>query len=130
MEKVHEDYNNVYKEILSDLSLLTRFLPEINEENSKWLCLSAKYVDFNFRSTFFIEYLNNIKENGDSYKYISGIFEAMLEKYMPNNKAEKIQEIIEFLYNKEEKDKANVICNKYAKNEYFFLQKLYKKNNP
>ncbi|MCX7647337.1 MAG: toll/interleukin-1 receptor domain-containing protein [Elusimicrobiales bacterium] len=125
------------KKILSELSKLAVFLDEINEENSKWLKMSARFIDY-INSSFFIEYLNKIKDKGESYKYLTEIFKEILNLTTPFYKKEDIRSIIEFLYQKsmglEDKklaveiaDNIDEIINTYEERGYEFLHDLYEK---
>jgi len=118
------------------LAKLTVFLPEINEENSKWLSLSAPNAEMGFDSMYFIEYLNDLKGKGKSINYIGDIYLKMLETSTPNYKKEHIIEIVDYLYEigkKEKVDKytkqANEICNIYGSRGLEFLRGIWEKNN-
>jgi len=131
-EKKYKDkknFNDKDKEILSELSRLTLFLPEINSENKNWLMLSAPYTYISFNSPFFIECLNYLKDKGDSYKYVGKIFLKMLENSPPDFKKEDIRSIVNFLYQKGIKEEANKICNIYGSRGLDFLRNLYEKYN-
>ena len=119
------------KKILSDVTILTVFLPKIDEENSKWLKLSAKYLRLDSNSSFFIEYLDELKENGDNKetsKYIGEIFRIILEIFTPYYYDQKhICSIIEFLFKEGNKGTAREICNIYAQRGYEILRDIYDK---
>lgn len=114
------------KKILSELSLLTVYLPEINEENSKWLELSARYVE---NSAFFIEYLNRLKDKGNSADFIGDVYLRMLEKQTPDFRQEHIIEIVDYLYQQGKKRQADEICNTYGERGYDFLKDVWQKYN-
>ncbi len=116
------------KKILSDVSQLTVFLPKIDKENSEWLKVSAQYVGVDFSSSFFIEYLDNLKDKGDNKetsKYIGEIFLNMLSNFTPDYDQEHIRSIIKFLFEEGNKDTAREICNIYAQRGYEFLRDIY-----
>ncbi|HOB16886.1 MAG: hypothetical protein WAP17_06350 [Bacteroidales bacterium] len=119
------------KEILSDVTKLTVFLPKIDEENIEWLKLSAKYLRLDLNSSDFIEYLDEIKENGDNKetsKYIGEIFRIILENFTPYYYDQKhICSIIEFLFKEGNEGTAREICNTYAQRGYEFLRDIYDK---
>lgn len=115
------------KEILSELSKLTVFLYEINLENDEWLKKSALFVENNYNSAFFIEYLNILKDKENSVDYLGDIFLKILEKSNPTFRQEDIVSIVEFLYTEKKEDKADDICNTYAVRGYNFLEDVYRK---
>ncbi|HAW49991.1 TPA: hypothetical protein DCX16_03465 [bacterium] len=120
------------KKILSTLTKLTVFLPEINSENFNWLIISAPYADLNFDSSFFIEYLNQLKDEGDVKEirdYIGKIFLEILEGLTPDFREEDIQSIVEFLYKSKNKEDANKICDIYGRRGHEFLRQLYEQYN-
>jgi hypothetical protein len=93
------------KLILSSASKLTALLPSIDAESYEWLMLSALYVSEDFNSSFFIEYLDELKNKGDSKetaKYIGEIYLKLLEKITPDFDQKHIRSIVEFLYNASE----------------------------
>jgi len=120
------------KKILSSVSRLAVFLPKIDTESYDWLTLSAPYVHEDFNSTFFIEYLDKVKDKDDSKetaKYIGKIYLMMLEKITPDYDKKHIRSIIEFLYNSGAQENANRICNIYGSRGQEFLRDIYEKNN-
>ena len=120
------------RKILSSVSRLAVFLPQITAESNKWLMLSATYVHEDFNSTFFIEYLDKVKDKDDSKetaKYIGKIYLMMLEKITPDYDKKHIRSIIEFLYNSGAQENANRICNIYGSRGQEFLRDIYEKNN-
>jgi len=120
--------NQADKEILSELSKLTLFLSEIGSENCKWLELSAQHIT-NIDISFFIEYLNGIKDKENSVDYLGDIFLKILEESTPTFRQEDIVLIVEFLYVKNKKTEADKICNIYAERGYNFLKDMYVKYN-
>jgi len=75
---------------------LTVFLPKLNKDNSEWLKLSTRYLEIDFDSSYFIEYLNKLKDKGDSKetsKYIGEIFLNMLSNFTPDYDQEHIRSI-------------------------------------
>lgn len=120
------------KQILSSVSRLSVFLPQINTEFYEWLMLSAPYVHEDFDSPFFIEYLDELKDKGDkkeTTKYIGEIFLKMLEKFIPDFDQKHIRSIVEFLYDTGETDNARLICNTYGSSGYEFLRDIYEKHS-
>ncbi len=117
------------KKILSELCELTVFLPEINSENFEWLKLSVSFLDVRYNLSLFIEYLNNLKDKGESVNFIGKIYLEMLKNTTPYFRRENIQSIVEYLYQKGKKEEADKICNIYAEQGYEFLKPLYEKYN-
>ena len=120
------------KKILSEASKLTIILPQIDSESYEWLMLSAPYVHEDFNSSFFIEYLDELKDKGDSKetaKYIGEIYLGMIEKSTPDFDEKHIRSIMEFLYNSGAQENANKICNIYGSRGYEFLRDIYEKYN-
>ena len=118
------------KHILSAVSKLAAFLPKIDTESYKWLMLSALYVHEDYNSSFFIEYLDELKDKGDkseSAKYIGDIYLKMLKKITPDFDQKHIRSIVEFLYDAGATDNANKICNIYGARGYEFLRDIYDK---
>jgi hypothetical protein len=118
------------KHILSALSKLAAFLPEIDSESYNWLMLSAPYVHEDYNSNFFIEYLDELKDRGEKNEtaiYISEIYLRMLEKITPDFDQKHIRSIIEFLYNTDSKEHASKICNIYGARGAEFLRDIYEK---
>ena len=104
------------RHILSSASRLSLFLPKISAEYYEWLKLSAPYVNERFNAHFFIEYLDQLKDRGDTANnanYIGDIYLRMLDKNTPDYEQENIRSIVEFLYDTGVIDKASTICNIY-----------------
>jgi len=127
--KQENELTNDDKKILSELCKLTVFLPEINSENFEMVKMSARYVDVNYHSSFFIRYLNELKDKGQSVKFIGEVYLEMLENSTPDFKQEDIKSIVDFLYQKGKKEEADKICNIYGSRGYEFLRPIYDKYN-
>lgn len=124
--KQENDLDSDDKEILFELPKLTVFLPEINSENFEWLKKSARST---WADPFFIEYLNNLKDKGQSINYLGAVYLEILKNATPDFKQEDIKSIVEFLYQQGKKEDANKICNIYGSRGYEFLRKLYERYN-
>jgi hypothetical protein len=115
--------------LLSDLSKLTVFLPEINNENFQWLSYVTPYVKEDFNAHYFIECLDRLKDKSrDKVKTgecIGEIFLEMLEHFTPDYDQAHIRAIVDFLYDVGEKEKADRICNIYGSRGYEFLRDIY-----
>lgn len=122
-DKLKKDYGN----LLSDLSRLTRILDKIDSENYEWLLLCAPYVDKDFNSSFFIEYLNLKKfEDKESLEFVGKIFLKMLSKTTPYFDQKHITSIVRKLYEFGYETEADKICNTYGSEGYYkFLRQTY-----
>lgn len=128
--KDEKSLNKGDRQILSKAAKLAVFLPRIDSENFNWLKLSAPYVHEDYDSPFFIEYLNEIKDKGDSLespKQIGELFLKMLENFTPDYDKEHIRSIVEFLYQHNSKDNADKICNIFGSRGDDFLRDIYEK---
>jgi len=117
------------KQILSNLCNLTIFLPEINSEYSEWVKTSALFVDTGFHSSFFIEYLDGLKDKGKSIDFIGKIYLEMLKNTTPDFQRENIRSIIEYMYQNGKREEANDICNIYGSRGNDMLRDLHEKYN-
>lgn len=104
-------------------------MPEINLENFEWLKISAPFVDLGYHSSFFIEYLNNLKGKGQSINFLGKVYLKMLKNATPDFRQEHILSIVEFLYMNGKKDDADKICDIYARLGFNFLRYLYDRYN-
>ena len=128
--KKKDSLNEEDKKILSNIAKLATILPQIDKENIDWLMLSAPYIHESFSSSFFIEYLDELKDKGDSKetaKYIGEIFLKMLEKFTPDYDQKHIRSIVEFLCNNGAKESGKKICNIYGSREQYFLKDIHDK---
>lgn len=119
------------KKILSSVSKLAVFLHKIDPESYEWLMLSAYYVHEDFNSSFFIEYLDELKNKGDrkeTAKYIGEIYLAMLEKFTPDYDQKHIRSVVEFLRDAGAQENVLKICNIYGSRGQEFLRDIYEKN--
>lgn len=120
------------KKILSSVSRLAVFLHKIDPESYEWLMLSAYYVHEDFNSSFFIKYLDELKNKGDrkeTAKYIGEIYLAMLEKFTPDYDQKHIRSVVEFLRDAGAQENALKICNIYGSRGQEFLRDIYEKNS-
>ena len=122
------------KEMLSKVSRLTIFLPEISNKNIKLLMLSAAQIHLGFNYAFFIEYLNDLKDKGDvqSGRYVGEIFLRLLDDFMPDHDQNHIKAIIEYLYKADDPTSnrlAKQICNIYIRNGKYFVKDIHEKYN-
>jgi hypothetical protein len=119
------------KEILSALSLLTSFLPEMNNKNFEWLKLSAAQVHQRYNFGFFNKYLDRLKDKGDkknNARFLGELFLKMLETFTPDYDPKHVRSIVEFIYLTEETvTMANKICNEYGRRGSDLLRDLHEK---
>jgi len=116
--------NPKYQKLISNLSKWLSLIDEIDDEIFEWLKLSAKYVDRDFDTLFFIEYL--LKHASKTPAKVGEIYLEMLNANIyPYYKEEDIQEIVYLLYDKNEKEIANRICNLYGAKGFDFLKDIY-----
>ena len=116
--------NPKYQKLISNLSKWLSLIDEIDDEIFEWLKLSAKYVDKDYNTPFFIEYL--LKHASETPAKVGEIYLEMLNANIyPDYKKEDIQEIVHLLYDKSEKEIANRICNLYGAKGFDFLKDTY-----
>jgi len=116
--------NPKYQKLISNLSKWLSLIDEIDDEIFEWLKLSAKYVDRDYNTPFFIEYL--LKHASETPAKVGEIYLEMLNADIyPDYKKEDIQEIVHLLYYKNEKESAGRICNLYGAKGFDFLKDIY-----
>ncbi|GAH48688.1 unnamed protein product, partial [marine sediment metagenome] len=118
--------NPEYQKIISDLSKWLSLIDEIDEQILNWLKLSVKYIQVNFNTPFFIEYL--LKHASSSPEKVGELYIEMLNSNVyPKYKMENIQEIVQILYNEKQNKIADKICNMYGEKGFNFLRKYMRK---
>jgi hypothetical protein len=116
-----------YQKVLSDLSKWLSLVDGIDEQIFEWLKTSIKYLETNYNSPFLIEYL--LKCTPVTPSKVGQLFLEILNRGMfPEYKKEDIQQIVEILYDKNEKETANRICTLYLAKGITFLQIIYEKH--
>jgi len=116
--------NPKYQKLISNLSKWSSLIDEIDDEIFEWLKLSAKYVNRDYNTPFFIEYL--LKHASETPAKVGEIYLEMLNADIyPDYKKEDIQEIVRLLYDKNEKESADRICNLYGAKGFDFLKDIY-----
>jgi len=116
--------NPKYQKLISDLSKWLSLIDEIDDEIFEWLKFSAKYIDRDYNTSLFIEYL--LKHAPKTPAKVGKIYLEMLNADIyPDYKKEDIQKIIRLLYDKNEKEIADRICNLYAAKGFDFLKDIY-----
>lgn len=119
-EKLKENYER----FLSGLTRLTVIFDEINEEIFQWLQLSAIYVDLDFNSAFFIEYLDRFQDK-ESLKFVALLYIAMLKKLAPTYDQKHIESIVQKLFENNYIKEARKICDLYGERNIHFLRPIY-----
>lgn len=127
-ELVEQNIDNPeYQKLISNLSRWLSLIDKIDDEIFEWLKLSAKYIDRGkyITSFFFIEYL--LKHAPKTPAKVGEIYLEMLKANIyPVDKEKDIQEIVCLLYDKNEKEIADRICNLYGAKGFDFLKDIYK----
>lgn len=119
--------NPEYQQLISNLSKWLSLIDEIDEEIFEWLKLSAKYVHIGFNAPFFIEYL--LKHVTKTPAKVGEIYLEMLgANIYPDYKKENIQEIVRVLYEQEQGEIADRICNLYVAKGFEFLRTIYEEH--
>jgi len=116
--------NPEYQKIISNLSKWLSLIDEIDDQSLEWLKLSAKYIQADFNTSFFIEYL--LKHAAKTPAEVGEIYLEMLNvELYPEYKKEDIQEIVRILYEQGQKENADIIYNMYAAKGFVFLKTIY-----
>jgi hypothetical protein len=126
----HDEENEEFQKIISDISKWLVFIDEIDDEIMEWLILSAKYLNRGrcCNDDSFIKYL--VKHTSKTPAKVGKIYLEMLKADIyPNYKQEHIKEIVLLLYENNKKEIADKIYNLYGEKSYFFLKDIYGKYN-
>jgi len=125
-EVFREDNSNCSQDIFSTLSKWFVFIDAISDEILPYLKLTAKNTEKNHNSYFIVEELERLVK--DSPNYVGELYiEILNNKIFPIYKQEKIEKIVDSLYNFGENENATIICNLYRKNGIYFLNEISKK---
>ena len=106
---------------------MTILLDKIDTEKAEWLLLCAPYIERNYQSTFFIEYLIEF-EDSESIKWIGKIYLKILEYATPTFKEENIQLLVDRIYKKGDWKDAETICDTYGRRGVHFLKGVWEAN--
>ncbi|MDD5703475.1 MAG: toll/interleukin-1 receptor domain-containing protein [Dehalococcoidales bacterium] len=115
------------KKFASDLSRLSCYVKALDPETLEMIVFSAKYVDKNFNSSFFIEYLLRLCDVSPSQ--VGEIFIVMLDSSTPVFDQKIIRAIVTILYQSGQVDVANKISNIYGGRGIEFLRDIYELYN-
>lgn len=113
-------------EIITKLARWLKLVEEIDEDIFNWLILSAKCMKSHTSMFIFIE--NLAKHVEQSPQEVGKIYLELLDK-TPEHRKEDIQKIVETLFQKEEIEIANHICNEYRIKGLDFLRDIHRKYN-
>ena len=120
-------YSEGEQKVASDLTRLSCYLDALDAETLNWLTFSAKYVDKNFNSSFFIEYLLRLCDPNPHE--VGSVYIEMLNSTTPMYDQKHIRSIVTKLYERGETAAANRICNIYGSRGIEFLRDIYELYN-
>jgi hypothetical protein len=125
--------NEDEQKVLSSLSHLIVFAPELNDTYTQLLLKSCKYAGKNYRTHELIENLVELKKRGNplvAAKSIAQIINAIeFKEYIAEFDKEHIIELVEFLFKHEQRKEAIAFCNSMAVNRQLFLKEIYDEYN-
>ena len=117
-----------YRIIASNLGRWLSLVDKIDDDVYDWLLISVKAIEENWNSPFFIEALR--KHVKKTPTIVGRLYLQILDHgTYPDYKEEDILSVIKNLYDLEEKETANRICNIYHSKGYEFLRETFEKNN-
>lgn len=131
-DKTVGEYSREEKSLLSNISRLAVFLPQIDDENSKWLLQALPFANVNHHAYSVIEELDHLKDKGEpveSAAHIGLLYLMMLDSFTPDYDQEHIRSIVVFLYENGNKEAADKICNIYGARGLQFLRDIFEKYN-
>lgn len=135
-QRFKNDKDEKSRELLAQLSKLSVYLDEINDESLELLLISAKCIIEDNYTYIFLQELVRLKDKGDSLQtayYIAKILKALIDNYKPYYDQKQIITLVSFLYDNKKDTKikgiADEICNEYGRQGMDFLRELYEKNN-
>lgn len=114
-----------YQRVISKLFSWLDFIDKIDEEAEGWLKLTARYVKKNYNERYLVEKLVSHVEK--SPEAVAEIFTEMLGIGTYPSNEEDVKQIVQNLYSKGCKEKADRICNQYAEMGAYFLIDVYEK---
>ncbi|MCK9420584.1 MAG: hypothetical protein M0R70_14525 [Nitrospirae bacterium] len=117
-----------YRIIASNLGRWLSLVDTIDDDVYEWLQISVTAIEENWNSGFFIEYLRRHVMKTPSM--VGNLYLKMLNTgTYPDYKKEDIIAIVQALYDINEKDTANRICNLYRSKGFEFLSETFEKHN-
>ena len=117
-----------YRIIASDLGKWLSLVDTIDDDVYEWLQISIEAIEANWNSYYFIEYLRRhvIK----TPTMVGRLYLQMLNAgTYPDYKKEDIVAIVQALYESNEQEAANKICNMYFTKGFDLLRETFKKYN-
>jgi hypothetical protein len=122
------------QKILAKLSNLIIFLPELDEKNTDLILKSIQQIDKVFSTHYLLESLVVLKNKGNPNKiaYLLGqIISAIpFNYYSVDFDKKNIVELVKFLFVNNQKEMANIFCNRLSSQGHDFLTELYRSFNP
>lgn len=115
------------KKLASDLSRLSCYVKAVDPEILEMMVFSGKYIDKNFNSSFFLEYLLRLCDVSPSG--VGEVYIAMLDNSTPVFDQKVIRAIVTKLYESGQVDAANKISNIYGGRGVEFLRDIYEHYN-
>lgn len=117
-----------YRKIASDLGRWFCFVDQIDDEIFKWLLISVKEIEVNWNTGYLIEYF--LKHVRKTPALVGKLYLEMLDSGIyADYSRENIITFIKALYNFDEKEIADRICNMYLQEGFEFLRDTFDKNN-
>jgi hypothetical protein len=117
-----------YRIIVSNLGKWLSLVDTIDDDVYEWLQISIEAMDDNWNSGFFIECLR--RHVMETPIMVGNLYLKMLNiGTCPAYKKEDIVAIVQALYDLNEKETANRICNLYRLKGFEFLRETFEKNN-
>lgn len=128
IEKVEPDLEKEgYSSVASNLVKWLNIIDVVDEDVFKWLLVSARVVKDDWHAGIFAEYL--LKHVTKTPKMVGEIYLQMLSAGIyPEYHTENIVEIVQTLFNSDEKTTAARICNIYFSKGFEFLRETFNKN--
>lgn len=129
-ETVYKNKENIKLKLLQFIG----FIEKLDDKYTELIIKSFNWLNKPFDGYKFVKELLRFTESKDtkvSAKYIGEIYKSSLEngRYPEYADPEIIKIIVIFLYENDQKEIADFICNKYAEMSYYFLRDIYNKYN-
>jgi hypothetical protein len=119
---------NEYRIIASDLGKWLSLVDTIDDDIYEWLQIFIEAIKEDWDSIFFIEYLRVHVMKTPTM--VGKLYLEMLNAgHYPDYKKEDIVAIVQTLYDLNEKERANRICNIYHAKGFEFLRETFEKHN-
>ena len=120
-------------EIMSELLRLLEFVPKLNEQYVALILKSIRTTNDHFRFHRLLKDLTRLKFEGESAttaNHIGKILNSIsFDTYLSGATQQPIVDLITFLYENEQKEIADEVCEKVSKGGDNFLVSLYKEYN-